>query len=90
MYSCPRCDEFVTFDHYGDPHCRCTQGSRVVAALVFAIGVALLIALRIVGTPDEWCEANPSFLLQGTMQDCAARNPPADLPLESALARAEW
>jgi hypothetical protein len=42
MYSCIRCDSLVTFDPYGDPHCRC---NNIEGPMKTALQWALLIAL---------------------------------------------
>jgi hypothetical protein len=47
------------------------MGRKIVGGLVFAIGVALLILLRM--HPDDSCEHNPSVVLKGTHADCEAR-----------------
>ena len=61
---------------------------KVIGGLVLLMGAALLILLR-TGTAPHACEANPSFLLQGTMSDCAARNPKPVEATEAVLAKIE-
>ncbi|MDB6104128.1 MAG: hypothetical protein JWO52_4127 [Gammaproteobacteria bacterium] len=47
---------------------------RFLGTLLILAGAAILILLRI-GTDPAPCETSPLFVLQGTMDDCAARNP---------------
>lgn len=57
---------------------------KLLGALIFAIGITLLILLRM--HPGDSCEHYPSVVLKGTYGDCEARNPKADIKPESAVA----
>jgi hypothetical protein len=63
---------------------------RLAGAIIFLAGIAILLVLG--GHIPSACERNPSFMLKGTVDDCAAGNPTpkAALPGDgSVLARTE-
>jgi len=61
------------------------MGMKVVGVVVFAIGIALLLLLRL--HPDDSCEHNPSVVLKGTHADCEARYPTPRSTPENVVAQ---
>jgi hypothetical protein len=47
MFSCPKCEHLVTFDHFGEPYCLCTAKQTVPRR--FWIGVTCALALLGIG-----------------------------------------
>jgi hypothetical protein len=56
MYSCPRCNDLVSFDPYGDPHCRCNTNNnetpmktvlRWALVLIVSASLAWVIVFRL-------------------------------------------
>lgn len=48
MYSCPKCEHLVTFDHYGEPHCPCNSPRRAGwGVALMLLGAMVMIAAMV-------------------------------------------
>lgn len=50
---------------------------RIVDGLIVVLGLGVLLLLEVYTGPHS-CQDHPFFILQGTSEDCAARDSPTD------------
>jgi len=61
MYSCPKCEELVAFDVYGEPICRCQRRKNRLALVAAVLGLCgMVVGIALVSCHPAASPPNPN------------------------------